>query len=112
MLAFFFVSIFCFSAANSVVATAASSTSSAASPLECPLYLAPSLVKGGGKGIFVGSKVRVGKTVGQSEGLIIDDYLVQGTLLHCMQHMVFSKITNGSHLHTLCICLNINVDVL
>ena len=44
----------------------------------CPLYLAPSRVKGGGKGIFVGTKVKVGNGVAQSEGLIIDDYLVQG----------------------------------
>jgi hypothetical protein len=42
------------------------------------LYLAPSLVRGGGKGIFVGTRVKVGKSVGSSEGLLLDDYLVQG----------------------------------
>ena len=45
---------------------------------ECSLYLAPSLVRGGGKGIFVGTRVKVGKSVGSSEGLLLDDYLVQG----------------------------------
>ena len=44
----------------------------------CSLYLAPSRVSGGGKGNFSGVRIKAGKAVGQSEGLIIDDYLVQG----------------------------------
>mmetsp|Transcript_15740 Transcript_15740/g.26270 ORF Transcript_15740/g.26270 Transcript_15740/m.26270 type:complete len:878 (+) Transcript_15740:104-2737(+) len=56
-----------------LVWTAVLATASAS----CSLYLAPSLVKGGGKAVFVGTQVKVGKAIGQSEGLLIDDYLVQ-----------------------------------